>query len=121
VDFLEDGQVGWGSTEYIVLSPKPPLPPQFGYYLAPSDGLRTHAIHNMTGTSGRQRVPAECFNSYLVAVPTKEVASRFDELTQPLMQNIKANSLESRTLAALRDSLLPRLLSGEITANWRIK
>ena len=28
VDFLEDGQVGWGSTEYIVFAPKPPLPPK---------------------------------------------------------------------------------------------
>lgn len=59
VDFLEDGQVGWGSTEYIVLAPKPPLPPQFGYLLARSEALRSHAIQNMTGTSGRQRVPSE--------------------------------------------------------------
>ena len=61
VDFLDVGQIGWGSTEYIVLSPKPPLPPQFGYLLARSDSLRGHAIQNMTGTSGRQRVPPECF------------------------------------------------------------
>lgn len=36
VDFLQDGQVGWGSTEYIVLAPNPPLPPEFGYLLARS-------------------------------------------------------------------------------------
>lgn len=115
VDFLEDGQVGWGSTEYIVLAPKPPLPPQFGYLLARSDALRTHAIQNMTGTSGRQRVPSECFNTFWLAVPLPTIAKRFDELTAPLMAQIKANSTESRTLATLRDTLLPKLLSGELS------
>ncbi len=117
VDFLEDGQVGWGSTEYIVLAPKPPLPPQFGYLLARSDALRTHAIQNMTGTSGRQRVPSECFNTFWLAVPTSDIARHFDELTAPLMAKIKANSNESRTLATLRDTLLPKLLSGELSVN----
>jgi type I restriction enzyme S subunit len=115
VDFLDDGQVGWGSTEYIILAPKPPLPPQFGYLLARSDALRTHAIQNMTGTSGRQRVPSECFNSFLIAVPPPEIAHRFDELTAPLMAKIKSNSKESHTLAAVRDTLLPKLLSGGLT------
>ncbi|PIV33177.1 MAG: restriction endonuclease subunit S [Lysobacterales bacterium CG02_land_8_20_14_3_00_62_12] len=114
VDFLEDGQVGWGSTEYIVLAPKPPLPPQFGYLLARSDALRTHAIQNMTGTSGRQRVPAECLNTFWLAVPPPEIARRFEELTAPLMAKIKANSTQSRTLATLRDTLLPKLLSGAL-------
>ena len=115
VDFLSDGQVGWGSTEYIVLSPKPPLPPQFGYLLARSDTLRTHAIQNMTGTSGRQRVPSECFNTFWLAVPTPEIARRFDEITGSLMAKIKTNATESRTLATLRDTLLPKLLSGELS------
>ena len=115
VDFLEDGQVGWGSTEYIILAPKPPLPPQFGYLLARSDALRIHAIQNMTGTSGRQRVPSECFHNFWLAVPPPAIARRFDELTAPLMAKIKANSTESRTLATLRDALLPKLLSGELS------
>ena len=114
VDFLNDAQVGWGSTEFIVLAPKPPLPPQFGYLLARSDALRTHAIQNMTGTSGRQRVPSECFNTFWLAVPPTEIAARFDELTAPLMAKIQANALQSRILATLRDTLLPKLLSGEL-------
>lgn len=114
VDFLEAGQVAWGSTEYIVFAPKSPLPPQFGYLLARSDALRAHAIQNMTGTSGRQRVPAECFDKFLLAVPPAAVARKFDEFTSHLFTKIKANTQESRTLAALRDSLLPKLLSGPI-------
>ncbi len=115
VDFLDDGEVGWGSTEYIVLRPKPPLSPHFDYLLARSDALRSHAIQNMTGSSGRQRVPSECFNTFHVAVPTAEVARRFGELTAPLMAKIKSNSDESRTLATLRDTLLPKLLNGELS------
>ena len=115
VDFLDNDQVGWGSTEYIIFAPKPPLPPQFGYLLARSDALRTHAIHNMTGTSGRQRVPSDCFNSFLLAVPPSDIAVRFGELTGPLMTKIKANSEQIRTLATLRDTLLPKLLSGELS------
>ena len=115
VDFLQGGQVGWGSTEYIVFAPKPPLPPQFGYLLARSDALRSHAIQNMTGTSGRQRVPSDCFKTFWLAVPPPEIAQRFDELTTPLMAKIKANSTQSRALATLRDTLLPKLLSREIS------
>jgi type I restriction enzyme S subunit len=117
VDFLDDGQVGWGSTEFITLAPKPPLPPQFGYLLARSDSLRAHAIQNMVGTSGRQRVPYECFDNYFLAVPSPEVARRFDVVTAPLMAKIKANSDQSRTLATLRDTLLPKLLSSELAPN----
>jgi len=115
VDFLKDGQIGWGSTEYIIFAPKRPLPPQFGYLLARSDALRSHAIQNMTGTSGRQRVPSECFDTFWLAVPSPEIARRFDELTAPLMAKVKANAGQSRTLAAVRDALLPRLMSGELS------
>jgi type I restriction enzyme S subunit len=115
VDFLEDDQVGWGSTEYIVFAPKPPLTPEFGYYLARSDALRLHAIQNMTGTSGRQRVPSECFTQFQLAVSPAKIAQRFGEITKPLMTMIHANIEQSRTLATLRDTLLPTLLSGELS------
>ena len=114
VDFLDTDEVGWGSTEYIVLRPKPPLPVEFAYYLARSDDLRMFAIHNMTGSTGRQRVPASCFDYYEFAVPTTPVAQRFGEIVKPFMKKIKENSEQSHTLAQTRDTLLPKLLSGEI-------
>jgi type I restriction enzyme S subunit len=117
VDFFSDGEVGWGSTEYIVFHPKPPLPPEFGYYLARSDDLRSFAIQNMTGTSGRQRVPPDCFNQYPLAVPPEPIARQFGDLVRPLVQQISANAQQSRTLAIARDALLPRLLSGELSVS----
>lgn len=114
VDFLEDEVVGWGSTEYIIFRPKPPLPLELGYYLARSEELRMHAIQNMTGTSGRQRTPADCFGQYLMAVPTEEIATKFGEIIKPLTIKIRANSEQSRSLSTLRDTLLPKLMSGEM-------
>lgn len=114
VDFLEDGEVGWGSTEYLILRPKPPLPVEFGYYLARSDELRTYTIQNMTGSSGRQRAPAECFWHYLMAVPPASIAQRWGDLVKPLMARNTTNCEQSFTLALTRDALLPKLLSGEI-------
>ena len=114
VNALADDEVGWGSTEFIVMRPLAPLPLEYGYFLARSDDFRAHAIANMTGSSGRQRVAGNCFEQFLIAEPTKEVAEAFGSIVAPFMRMMKANVEESRTLAALRDTLLPKLLSGEL-------
>ena len=114
VDFLCEDEVGWGSTEYIILRPKPPFPVEFGYYLARSDSLRAFAIHNMTGTTGRQRVPASCFDYYQFAAPTVPIVQEFGKIVKTLMKKIRVNNQQSHTLSQIRDMLLPKLLSGEI-------
>ncbi len=121
VDFLGSGKVGWGSTEYIVLRSKPPLPPEFAYFLARTEDFRSFAISNMTGTSGRQRIPADCFNHFQIVVPPAEIAGRFGQVAGTALSKMKANDEESRTLSAIRDTLLPKLLSGEMRLRgvWR--
>ena len=117
VDFLQDDQVAWGSTEYIVLRPKSPLPEEFAYCLARSEEFRDFAIQSMTGSSGRQRVPAESLAHFRVAVPPQPVAESFGRAVKPRFARASAAVRESRTLAALRDSLLPNLISGELRVN----
>jgi len=114
VDFLEDGDNGWGSTEFIVLGPKPPLSMSFMYCLARNPDFRAHAIQAMAGTSGRQRVDNGCFDNYWFPVPLTSIAERFDQKVWPWFQMMKANDDESHALAAIRDTLLPKLLSGQI-------
>lgn len=114
VDFLADCEIGWGSTEYIVLRPRPPLPNQFAYCLARSARFREFAIQNMSGTSGRQRVPPASLRGFLMAVPPRRLAARFGEIVGSLFERANQAGHESRTLTALRDSLLPKLISGEI-------
>ena len=116
VDFLSDGAVGWGSTEYIVLRPKGKIPPFFAYLLARTEEFRSFAIHQMTGSSGRQRVPVASLEKYLIITPEAD-SSLFEHLgalLSPMFDRIREAAKESRTLAALRDALLPRLISGEL-------
>jgi type I restriction enzyme S subunit len=114
VDFLDDEQVGWGSTEFVVLRPKPPLPAYHGYLLARHPAFRDHAIQSMSGTSGRQRVQNDVLGRYLITVPEKEVAGVLAEITENIQVKIAANQLQAQTLIQLRDTLLPRLISGQV-------
>jgi type I restriction enzyme S subunit len=116
VDFLNDYQVGWGSTEYIVLRPKGLIPPVFAYLLARTEDFRSFAIQQMTGSSGRQRVPADSLTKYRLVSPNldSELFERFGKLVTPLFQSITANMRQTRILTALRDTLLPKLISGEL-------
>ncbi len=114
VDFLGKGQVGWGSTEYIVLHPKAPLPEEFAYCLARSERFREFAIQSMTGSSGRQRVPAESLSHFQLVAPSAQIAIYFGSCVRPLFARASAAARESRSLAALRDAILPKLISSEL-------
>ena len=120
VDFLPHDRIGWGSTEYIVMRPMPPLPNEFAYCLARSAGFREFAIQNMTGTSGRQRVPAQALSQFLFPSPPEPIAARFGKVVQPLFTRASKAVRESRTLANLRDTLLPKLVSGELRVGENI-
>ena len=114
VDFLNDEQIGWGSTEFIVLHPREPFPEEFAYCLARSPDFRKFAIQSMTGSSGRQRVPAQALAHFSLAAPPGPVARAFGKLVKPLFARSSEAARESRTLAALRDTLLPKLISGDL-------
>ena len=114
VDFLEDEQVGWGSTEYIVMRSKSDSYKYFSYFMARFKPFRKFAIQSMTGTSGRQRAQAQTVQTMPFAIPPISILEKFDAFVAPNMQMIKSHGSENRTLANLRDTLLPKLLSGEI-------
>jgi type I restriction enzyme S subunit len=114
VDFLEEEQVGFGSTEFIVMRPAGAYRREWVYCLARSDRFRQHAIANMTGSSGRQRVPATCFDHFPMPEPDDGSLTRFADTAAPLFDRVTANSQEIQTLSTLRDTLLPKLISGEI-------
>lgn len=113
VDFLPPGERGWGSTEYIVLRPHQPLPEPFAYCLARQPEFVAYAVARMNGSSGRQRVSAAAIREFEIRTPPPELATRFGNVVRPMFDRIAGARRESRTLVALRDALLPRLLSGE--------
>jgi type I restriction enzyme S subunit len=111
--FLEEGEVGLGSTEFIVFRSKS-LSPEFVYLLARTDEFRNNAIKSMTGASGRQRVQIECFDKYFLPQPDKIVLHKFAEVVRPIFQGIYRLDLKNKNLRKTRDLLLPKLISGEI-------
>ena len=114
VDFLPADTTGWGSTEFVVLRPKDPLPQYHAYLLARHPAFREHAIRSMSGTSGRQRIQNDVLSQFLVAVPSEAVANAFSELVTVIQKSINEAHQQAMTLSALRDTLLPRLISGQL-------
>lgn len=69
----------------------------------------------MTGSSGRQRVPAMALSHLELALPVgPQVPDAFGHFVKALFARATWAAAESRTLAALRDTLLPKLISGEL-------
>jgi|JI10StandDraft_1071094.scaffolds.fasta_scaffold35817_4 type I restriction enzyme S subunit len=115
VDFLIDSEIGWGSTEFIVLRGKIKVASSFVYCLSRLQSFRDFAIQSMVGSSGRQRVVDSILAEFEMRIPPKNILTDFDNRVEPLFKNIFSNNQESQTLITLRDSLLPKLMKGEIT------
>ena len=67
-----------------------------------------------SGTSGRQRVQNDVLSKFLVGVPPKNIASSFGEVVSAIQLKIAGNHELARTLSILPDTLLPRLISGQL-------
>ena len=57
------------------------------------------------------------YDAFRFMLPSADVLDRFDELTAPMISCIVTNGLENMRLAALRDALLPKLISGELNVS----
>ena len=118
INFLDSGEVAFGSTEYIVLSPKNSyVSPGFVYCLSRYTPFVDYAVKNMNGSSGRQRVSAESISQFSLPVISENEFETFGKITNPLFQLMLCNSIESLKLARIRDELLPRLIKGDIEIN----
>ena len=60
-------------------------------------------------------ITTETFKTLECIFPTQKITTAFDKLVEPLLGQIRGNLRQSRTLATLRDTLLPKLLSGELS------
>jgi type I restriction enzyme S subunit len=101
------------STDILVLTPKEHE--WFGFLLGhvSSVDFVNHTDASSTGTK-MPRTNWQDMARYEVALPPKPLVTAFTEQIRTLVERIIANVHECRTLAALRDTLLPKLLSGEI-------
>ncbi|MFJ5896868.1 restriction endonuclease subunit S [Streptomyces sp. NPDC093064] len=114
VDFMEDGEVGLGSTEFIVVRSRAGIPSELSYFMARDSRFREHAIRNMVGTSGRQRVSAADAANYFVNRPDADALAAFGKEATAAFAHMKSLQGENRALATLRNTLLPQLMSGRL-------
>ena len=91
VSVLENGEVGFGSTEYIVFRAKDGCDPDFLYYLVTSPIVRGPAIKSMVGSSGRQRVQTDVLQTLMVKVPDLETQQSISGILKSLDDKIAAN------------------------------
>jgi len=73
------------------------------------DALNAHSLGSV-----QQVINLRDLKTVKVPLPTADLLKRFDQVAAPLQQRADENELQTRTLATLRDALLPRLLSGEL-------
>ena len=114
INFLDENEIAFGSTEYIVLSAQEGFCSELLYFLARNDDFISYAVAHMNGSSGRQRVSENDISNYIMPDIANESLDNVSEKLHGIMEVIKNNSLESRHLTEIRDALLPRLMSGEL-------
>ena len=98
VSILDDGEVGFGSTEYIVFRAKDGVDEDFIYYLVCSPLVREPAIKSMVGSSGRQRVQTDVVQNLEIMVPDYEEQRRISGLLKLLDDKIELNNAINNNL-----------------------
>jgi type I restriction enzyme S subunit len=103
------------STEFAVLLPKAHASREWLYCLFSSQTFCDHLTTMVTGTSGsHQRVRPESLLAMPTVAPAEQVVQIFTKIIRPFLTRAAFARNESLTLAALRDALLPKLISGEL-------
>ena len=74
----------------------------------------THKIITLNSNTAQPGINQAGVRSLPILMPTDDALSAFDDIVSDMTGRIFANCHESRNLAAMRDTLLPRLLSGEV-------
>ena len=105
------------STEFLVFRPRPPYGKALSYCLVRSPAFRQKLGSLVTGTSkSHQRAPADAILELPIILFPKPIVNAFEAAATAYLHKAQSSRRESRTLATLRDSLLPKLISGELQA-----
>lgn len=106
VNILTQGEVGFGSTEYIVLRAIPNVSdPDFIYYLTISDFVRAPAIKSMVGSSGRQRVQQNVLETLKLPLPPYDEQKKIAAVLSALDEKIAINRAINENLQQQAASL----------------
>lgn len=90
------------------------ISPYYLYYLLSSNEYQNKIENSVTGTTGMLMLNISVVRRFKIPVPNKEDIDYFDSIAKVCMDKITINTLENEKLIELRDTLLPRLMDGEI-------
>ena len=101
VSILNDGEVGFGSTEYIVFRAKEGIADKdYLYYLVCNPEVREPAIKSMVGSSGRQRVQMDVVKNLEIDVPPLVEQEKIGSFLKAFDDKIALNDRINKNLAA---------------------
>lgn len=119
VDMLDDGEIGFGSTEFIVMRAKTGISdPQFVYYTAISPVFRNVAIKSMVGSSGRQRVQQSVLEELELSVPDLEEQRRIGAFLARIDEKIALNDRINDNLEQQAQSYFQELFVDNANPEW---
>lgn len=122
VDMLDDGEIGFGSTEFIVMRAKTGISdPQFVYYTAINPVFRNVAIKSMVGSSGRQRVQQSVLEELELSVPDLDEQRRIGDFLARIDEKIALNDRINDNLYAQAKAIFDNhfINIDAIPAGWR--
>ena len=102
-----------GSTGFAVLRPSKVENTEYVFLAATQDTSIEHLAHVADG-GAYPAVRPDVVIGLSCVIPNAEVLQRFHEVTEPLLAKVAENQKQAQTLATLRDTLLPRLISGQL-------
>lgn len=109
INLLQDGEVAFGSTEYIVFAPKDKMPSSFYYFLIRNNQFVTFALQFMNGSSGRQRVSGEELATFPLSRPSFENLIAFDKVGSMVLEQMKEIADEIHMLKQLQEIITATL------------
>ena len=103
------------STEFIVYKAKDQAITDFLYSVIDSSSFTDFMCSHVTGSTGsRQRTTPSDTLTYELVLPSDDELAEFQSVVSPMYAQMRINAIENDRLKRLRDSLLPKLMSGEI-------
>ena len=119
VDVLEDNEVGFGSTEYIVIRErKGASDRQFLYYFLISPEFRDVAILSMSGSSGRQRVQTDVVRNHIFSLPSLPEQRAIASILSSLDDKIDLLHRQNRTFESMAEALFQKCFVAEADEGW---
>ena len=119
VSILNDGEVGFGSTEYIVFRAKEGIADKdYLFYLVCSPEVREPAIKSMVGSSGRQRVQTDVVKNLVIEVPPLAEQEKIGSFLKLIDDKIALNDRINKNLEQQAQAIYQQMFITNRNPNW---